>query len=466
MLVNRLTRGITTFVLSAAIARTLGAHALGQYLLAFSFYYVFVSLASQGFKTLFTREIARNPEATPVYLVSGTLLQFVFSIVGYLLMTLVVFMLPYSNDTSTVCYILGLTLIPFSLSNITEAIFQASERMHLIAAATVPIYILRVIAMIWAMQATNRIENVAAIMVISETIILAIEWLLVVRIVKPQWQIDREFMWNTMMEAKTLFAIEGIGMIAAKTDTLILSLLGSEVLVGLYGSVMQLIQPFAIVSGSLNLAAFPAMSKAVDIGRDKQRQEVENTLAILLCIGLPFLLCMFFYGSDLLLLIYQKSRFLEASTILNLISIAAIISTCAQTLSYVLLANGLERFNLIEVVITSISGSLVGILLISEYQLLGAALMNLFMAFMSFGAIGFAIHRRIFPLRLWPLLRLPLGITVLMLAIFLTLKYFHASLWLAMLLAGSCYTAAVGAWAVFKLGGLEKVGQKIAKLRS
>mgnify|MGYP001803475776 CR=1 FL=1 len=75
LLLNRLTQSITTFILAASIARMLGAYELGQYMLAFSFYYVFMTLASQGFKTLFTRELAQNPIETPSYLVSGTLIQ-------------------------------------------------------------------------------------------------------------------------------------------------------------------------------------------------------------------------------------------------------------------------------------------------------------------------------------------------------------------------------------------------------
>jgi O-antigen/teichoic acid export membrane protein len=466
MLVNRLTQGVTTFVLSAAIARTLGAYALGQYLLAISYYYIFVNLTSQGFKTLFTREIAREPQATPVYLVSGTLLQLIFSIVGYLVLVLTIYLLPYSDDTSLVCCILGLTIIPFSLSNITESIFQAQEKMHLIAISTVPIYVLRLLAMLWAMQLGQKIEYVAIILVISESIILLIEWILIVNIIKPKLQIDRDFMWNIIKTAKTLFAIEGIGMIAAKVDVLILSLLGSEILVGLYGSVMQLIQPFSIVASSLNLAAFPSMSKAVELGRDRQRQEAENILKILLCMGLPFLLGMIFYGSDLLLFIYQKPNFSEAAAILNIISIAVIISTCSQAFGYILIANGLERFNLIEVAITSVTGSLLGIFLISQYKLLGAAFMSLSMSITSFGAIGYAVHRRIFSLRLWPLLRLPLAISGAMLMVFLTLQHMKLNLLLSLALATGAYTILVSTFIIHELGGLEHVRQKISKLRA
>ena len=80
MLSNRLTQSIATFVLTAAIARLLGPETLGQYLLAFSYYFIFVGIVSEGVKTLFTRELSRHPAETPAFLVSGSLLQLLCSV--------------------------------------------------------------------------------------------------------------------------------------------------------------------------------------------------------------------------------------------------------------------------------------------------------------------------------------------------------------------------------------------------
>ncbi len=107
MLVNRLIQSIATFVLTASIARTLGAYELGQYLLAFSYYFIFVTIASQGLKTLCTRELSRNPQEMPIYLGSGVFLQMLLSIASYMAMVFFVFVLPYNPDTSMVCYIMG-----------------------------------------------------------------------------------------------------------------------------------------------------------------------------------------------------------------------------------------------------------------------------------------------------------------------------------------------------------------------
>lgn len=425
LLANRLTQGIATFILTAAIARTLGAESLGQYLLAINYYYIFVNLASQGFKTLFTRELARNPEITPVYLVSGTLLQLVFGLMGSIFMIVIVFLLPYSDRTSSICYVAAVMIIPFSLSNITEAIFQAQEKMHLIAFSTVPIYILRLLAIIKIIQLNYGVADAIWILVGSETLILVIQWLLLIKIVKPNWQIDRDFIWNTIGTARTFFAMEGIGIIASRVDILILSLLSNETLIGIYGAICQLLQPYYIVSSSISLASFPSMSKAVAVGKEAQHQIVANTIETLLCLSLPFLVGIFFIGDRLLLFIYQDPSFAKETIVLHIVSMSLITGASARVFSYLLIANGLEKLHLIEVIITTVMGNFVGIILVSRYQLIGAALMNLSIASINFIVMIYFVYSRLFHLRLWRIVRRALLISVVMSMVFVVLDQFR-----------------------------------------
>ncbi len=444
LLANRLTQGIATFVLTAAIARTLGAEALGQYLLAINYYYIFVNLASQGFKTLFTRELSRNPEITPVYLVSGTLLQLAFGILGCISMTILVFILPYNEKTSSICYIAAVMIIPFALSNITEAIFQSQEKMHLIAISTVPVYILRLLAIIGIIQLDYGVTDVIGILVISETLILIIQWLLLIGIVKPVWQIDRDFIWKTIGTARTFFAIEGIGIIASRIDILILSLLGSEVLVGIYGAIGQLLQPYYIVSSSVALAAFPGMSKAVAEGKEKQRKATENVIEILLSISLPFLVGMIFTGDRLLLFIYDSPDFAKEAIVLQIISMSLITAAFSRSFSYLLIANGLEKLNLIEVVITTLVGSLTGILLIYQYKLIGAAFMTLSICITNFSVMMYFVYSRLFHLQLLKILYRPLLISLLMSIVFFLLEQIHLDFLLTLLVASFAYVCFAG----------------------
>ena len=461
MLVNKLVQGGTSFILTAAIARSLGAEALGQYLLALSYFYIFVNIASQGLKTLFTREVSIQPEKTAAYLISGTLLQFFLSIIGYASMVLVIYLLPYSDEASFVSYILGLTIIPFALSNITESILQAQEEMHLIAISTAPIYILRVLVMIWVMSQKFGIAYVAGIFVVSELLIFIIQWLLLISKIKPKWQIDLDFMRSMLLSARTLFAIEGMGIVASKIDILSLSLLGSEFLLGLYGAVGQLMQPFGLISKSLTLAAFPRMSKAIQFGKEQQRQEAENTIKLLLCMGLPFFVGIMVFSDEILIFVYNNASFLQANTIIKLFAFMLIPTIFSSVFSYVLIANGLEKFALVEVSIATILGALSSIVFIPLYELLGAALASLVMSLSSLIFLIYAMHKKLFLINLWKVINLPLMISSLMLAVLLILKQINIDFWYVILLSIGAYLLIVFLTAVHEFGGIEKFRQSI-----
>ncbi|MFN6572455.1 flippase [Dendronalium sp. ChiSLP03b] len=467
LLVNRLTQSITTFVLVASIARILGPYELGQYMLAFSYYFVFMSIASQGFKTLFTRELARNPHETPLYLVSGSLLQLLFGIIGYAVLAVLVFALPYSPDTSTVCYVMGLTIIPFSLSNITEAIFQAQEKMHLIAISTVPVYILRLLLMIWGMNLKYDINFVCALMVISETLILLIEWGLISRFVKYKFQFDWNFMWKSTKDVGTFIVIEGISVLKDRMQVLILSLLGGEIVVGLYGAVGQLMQPFQIISYSLIIGLFPSMSKAVSLGREQQQKLAERAAEILLIVVLPFIIGIFFIGQDLLILLYKDGNFAQAALALNIIAIGLLTSAFSRPLSYVLVANGFERVNLIEVLTTTVLGALLSILLVPKYQLNGAAFSVLITQIISCTIYIYNVYKRLFYLNLWHTTRRPILVSFLMVTIFVGLHNFSQNILVTMLSATLAYTLITSILGVYAVGGFSVVWEKIShKLHS
>jgi O-antigen/teichoic acid export membrane protein len=443
MLVNRLTQGIATFVLTATIARTLGAHALGQYLLAFSYYYMFMSIASQGLKSFFTRQLSRELQEIPVYLVNGTLLQLLFSIIGYLALVAVVFVLPYSSDTSSICYIMGLTIIPFSLSNITEAIFQAQEKMHLIALSTVPIYITRLLVMIWAMNLKYGVDSLAAIVVISEMLILIIEWCLAIAAIEIKWQIKQDFIWKAIKNSRTFLALEAIGIIASRMQILILSLLGSELLVGLYGAIEQLMQPYYIICDSILLATFPKLSKLIELGKEKQRRFGEEIIRFLLCIVLPLITGMLFLGNDLLTVIYKESTFQEVLPF-DLVVLTLLTFTFSRSCGYILIANGYEKLHLIEVVFTTILGGLSGIFFILHYKLLGAAYMAIVISLSSTSMLLYSVYNRLFSFNLWNIMRRPIIMSVLMLIVFTFLKSINLSFSLTLVIAIFTYICLFG----------------------
>jgi O-antigen/teichoic acid export membrane protein len=439
LLVNRLVQSIATFVLTAAIARLRGADELGQYLLAFSYYFIFVSIVSQGLKTFFTRELARTPEETSLYFTSGTLLQFILSLLGYGALIVFVSLLPYNADTKIVCYTMGLTVIPFALSNVTEAIFQAQEKMHLIAFSAIPIYLTRLFIMIWVMQIGYGVKFISGIYAFSELLIWLVQVILIVKDTQIKWQLQKDFIQQTIYNSRTFFALDSIAMISSRIEILLLSILGNEFLVGLYGGVAQLLQPFSIIANSLAGALFPAMSKAVEQGREKQRQLAEYFIEILMTIGLPLTVGLFFLGEELLTFIYDPS-FAEAALALKINAVILLIFPFTRALSNLLVANRLEKINLREVLTTTPIGAIAGVILVSQYQLIGAAILDPLMTAIASIQYLYATYNRLFTLRLWRILRRPLLVSLLMSITLIVLKQFQLNFALKLIIAIAAYS--------------------------
>jgi O-antigen/teichoic acid export membrane protein len=464
MAANSFTQSVSTFVLCAAIARLLGSKELGQYLLAFSYYFIVVTIVSNGLKTLFVRKLALTPEEIPEHLVNGTIIQLFLGIVGFLGLVAIVFLFPYNADTKMVCYLMGLTIVPFSLSNITEAIFQAQERMHLIAFATVPVYLIRLIIAIWVMNLGYQIDAVIGIFVLSEFLILIVQWCLLLPTIELKFKLDRNFMWRTLKSASTFFAIDGASILSTRLEILVLSLVGSEFLVGLYGGILQIMQPFFIIANSVSLSIFPSLSKAVEIGREKQRQFSENIIEMLMLLALPFLIGLCFIGENLLTLIYgNDSGFNGTHTALVILALSLIVYPFIRPLSYVLVANGLERINLYEVISTTILKGLLGIILVSQFQLNGAAMTNSAIAVISFSWYIYGIYRYLFSLRWWQIFIRPLLLSSIMLAIFVLLQKIGVSFIETLGIATFTYFLLVCLISIYTFGGPRKVWMRLIK---
>lgn len=462
ILISRLAQSITAFILTASIARILGAEALGQYLLAFSYYFIFVNIASQGLKILFTRELSQHPEKTSIFLTNGTLLQLLFSLIGYAALLTLVFVLPYSTQTSNVCYIMGLTIIPFSLSNITEAIFQAQEKMHLIAISTVPIYILRLLGMIWAMQMDYKVEALAIILFVSELIILLIEWILLLPIVKIVCKFDKSFIWNTVKTARTFFAIEGIAVVNNRFQILLLSLLGNEALVGIYGGISQLMQPFLIIANSISTAIFPSLSKAVVQGKKSQQKITENLIEILLIISLPLLIGCLFFSQDLLLFLYNPS-FVQGSLALKIVSCTLLFLPFNRSLPFLLVANGYERINLRILIVNTTLAGFLGIFLVSQLKLIGSSLTDLTAIILSFVQHIYYTYRYILSLNFVQIIRRPFIISILMIPVFLILRTINLDFSLKLLVSVLTYISIVSFFLVRTLGGIRVVWLRLLR---
>jgi O-antigen/teichoic acid export membrane protein len=267
------------------------------------------------------------------------------------------------------------------------------------------------------------------------------------------WKLDGTVLKDIFWKSKTFFAIESIAVLNDRMQTLILSFFGSEALVGLYGAVIQLIQPFYIVSHSLSMAVFPGLTKAVEMGREQQKRMAEGITTALLCISLPLFVGSLFVGKDVLSFLYGDASFTAASGALSVSVLAVVLTSFARPLTYVLVANGLERINLYQVVVTSFTGAIVGVVLVSNYQLMGAAIAAVLMSILNVTIYIYAVFSRLFKIDFWSTLQAPLAIGTSMIPVFSILGATVRSVPIGLILASAAYCAIAAAVGIWSVGG-------------
>lgn len=207
---------------------------------------------------------------------------------------------------------------------------------------------------------------------------------------------------------------------------------------------------------------FPGLSKAVSQGRENQRKTIENYIEILLVIALPLSIGLLFIGKDLLTFLYNPN-FAQGNLALRIIAVSLIFLPFNHSLSFLLVANGFEIVNLRQVAINTALGGLAGVVLVSQYDLLGAAIMVFLMSFIGFSQYTYFTYALLFSLNLWLIIRRPLIISILMLAVFVVLEKINLDFLLTLIISTCSYIVFISCISIHALGGIHIVWGKLVK---
>ncbi len=366
---------VTSFVLYALVARHLGGREFGQLSLALTLFYAVQVFALSGVRTVIIREVATNPGQTGAYFINGSLLVTLSSSVCIALLWAFVRLMRDSAATSFFIAVLSIGLIPYTLSAVCEAIFQAWERMHYIAYVNVPMNILKVSAAFLFLSTNGGLSAVVLILVCSLVVVAAIEiWIALSQFPADDGCLDLRFAIATARSAVTFLGIDGTMAIMSTLNFLLLSKAGSEVEVGLYNATTQVMTPLLLVYQSVAQGIFPVMCRKVEPGYHSLKRIGEQAIELLLVMALPALAGLFFMGDRVLLLLYRNPVFLQAFPALRIVTWLLIFQVFTSVLGQVLVASHRERVTLRIVVVDTLCNLAVGWPLIRFFGVRGAAI--------------------------------------------------------------------------------------------
>jgi len=254
------------------------------------------------------REIARDKKKADDYFTTISLTKLVFSLGMFAVIAGVINLLDYPGDVVRIVYVFGLVNILNSFATFFRSIFRAFEKMEYDAITRIIERFLVVgAALIVLFQGHGLMAIVLAMLLAQVLSFLVTLFLCVRKFARPRLSLDLPLAKRLVRMAAPFALTTVFGSVLFQTDTVILSVLKGDTVVGWYNAAGRPILGILFLPSVFMGSIFPVLSRYYVTAKDslvivyQKSLKFLATLAVPLGIGTTLVagrLILFLYGED------------------------------------------------------------------------------------------------------------------------------------------------------------------------
>jgi len=269
LLVSQVITYFFLFLTAMYSARYLGAANFGILSLATAITSFFSVFGDLGLQTLAIREIAKDKSSAPRYIANVNLMRLIFSSAAFILIIVFTHIMGYPQQTIHVVYILWSATVIQLFSLLYYSVFQANERMELVAAGQITNSLVTLAGVLLAINFNLDLIGFAFVYVISNTVVLL--YCIALTLPFPHtsfryytagvFRFDKVF-WKSTLTESWPFALQSFFvMVYYYIDTIILSKTSGDEVVGWYNAAYKLSSVPLFINVAFNATLLPLMSR-------------------------------------------------------------------------------------------------------------------------------------------------------------------------------------------------------------
>jgi O-antigen/teichoic acid export membrane protein len=257
---------LASLLLFAVLAREVGVSDVGAFVFAFAWVQVAMMPIGLGFERYILRTIARDRSQVDELFFNVLYLKVLRSLPVAALSFTAIGLLGYDAQTRTAVYVLTLGQLLDSMARTLFAVFNAFERGSLIAATVVVQRYLAAGMGLVALAAGGGVVSVCVTFTVGTGIGLAWGLVLMRRSIGiPRLALPADARRQLRRMSRGYGVQDILGILLARLDAVMLSLLASQAAVGRYGAAYRLLESTFFLTSAIN-GAFAAMFAY--LGRD------------------------------------------------------------------------------------------------------------------------------------------------------------------------------------------------------
>jgi O-antigen/teichoic acid export membrane protein len=321
----------------------LGDSGLGVVTLAISFTTFFGIFTSLGTSTYLIRAIARDPTSASSYLSNALLLRIVMGIGVLALLMEVANLLGYSPETLLVIFIVGVSMVIFTLSNVFEAglqgLGQQSWRAIGVALGQVVATTMGVAALLLGAGTVIYALSIPLGMAVEFSVVLSYFFLK-----HPiKLSIDKGIIRALLIGGLPLFIWGFLQTAYGQIDATILSLFADDHVVGWFGASSQITTVLMAIPIAISAVAMPMLCELYIRNGEQFDLVARKTTVTTLLLMAPVGLGLAVSSGDVLRLLPYPATFLNATPVLSLLALAMPVTAVLMILGSLAVATGQER---------------------------------------------------------------------------------------------------------------------------
>jgi len=362
-----------SLIFGVVIARVLGDTIFGKFAFALAFTDIFSIFISLGYNTLLIREVSRDKNQVNNYMNNIFGFRAVFSLILFVLIVITINIMHYPDDTKIAVYLIGIFQILEALANVFKMTFRAYEKMEFEAAVIVCVNLLSLPVMLgiiylgYGLTAVSLVYVSIGLMDFLFSIILCgkkIAW------VKRSF--DLVFFKKTIPTAISLSMLAIFALIYVKIDTVMLSIMKGDAVVGWYNAAYYLVQGFKPLQQIVMSALFPIMSFSYITSKDALKRIYEKAFKLLFIIGLPMAVGITLLADKFIFLIYG-SNFQNSVIALQILSWDVLLVFLYGCISFLLVSINRQYQMALFAGCTAVINIIMNLILIPTYSYIGSA---------------------------------------------------------------------------------------------
>lgn len=355
------------------IARYLGDVEYGKMSFALSFTSILVIFADCGLNVMSIREISKNKTQIEKYVYNTLYIKIVLALFTFICIYFIICLLDYPKSTVIIVLLFGISTILNTFSQYFRSIFKSFEKMKYEAILNVIYSLIRVVFSIIMLYFGFGLTSIAYVYIITELInILASFSVVINKFVSTTSNLDLVFCKYLLKEAIPFSMTIFVGMIYLKIDTVMLSVIKGDAVVGWYNAACTLIYALLFIPDIYVQSIFPLMSKSYASSENILKLTVEKSSKYLFIISLALTLIIFVLADNIIITIYGN-QFSNSVIVLKILSMYLPLRFINNITGYTLASINKEPYHALGGLVGAIVNIILNLFLIPKYSFVGAA---------------------------------------------------------------------------------------------